>query len=73
MAVKEIMTDKEVMDALRENTPLNRARAIFSGAWAAIEQACLQRVPPSPIEIRRMEFEAVRKIAITLNVEIMEL
>ena len=36
------MTDEEVMAALRADTPLNRARAIFSSAAAAIEQANYQ-------------------------------
>ena len=57
------MTDAEVMAELRSDSPLNRARAAFSGACGAIEQAGRQRRPAGPIEIRRMEFEAVRRIA----------
>ena len=56
------MTDQEVMAELRSDSPLNRARAAFSGAAARIEQAAMQRRPPGAIEVRRMEFEAVRKI-----------
>jgi len=55
-------TDDEVMDLLRNDTPLNRARREFSSASGRIEQAGLQRTPLSPIDIRRMEFEAVEKI-----------
>lgn len=64
------MTDQEVMDELRSDTPLNRARREFSSAYGLIEQSFQQGKPPSPIEIRRMEFEAVRKIAAALGVEL---
>ena len=67
-----MMTDKEVMDALRSDTPLNRARAVFSSECGRIEQADAQRRPPSPIEIRRMEFEAVKRIAEALGVTDLE-
>jgi hypothetical protein len=60
------MTDAEVMEALRADTPLNRARQKFSSAYAKIEQAALQRKPPGPVEIRRMEFEAVKAIEAAL-------
>lgn len=62
------MTNEEVMAALRSDTPLNRARKAFSGASAALEQEGKQRRPAGPIEIRRMEFEAVQKIAEALGV-----
>ena len=64
------MTDQEVMAALRSDTPLNRARAIFSGEVGAAEQEEMQRRPCGPIEMRRREFEAVRKIASALGVEL---
>lgn len=64
------MTDKEVMEALRADTLLNKARAVFSSESAKIEQAGMQRLSAGPIEIRRMEFEAVRKIASALGVEV---
>ena len=64
------MTDSEVLKALRSDTPLNRARAIFSAQCARIEQEGMQRRPAGPIEIRRMEFEAVQKIAAALGVTI---
>jgi hypothetical protein len=56
------VTDDEVMAELRSDSKLNRARREFSSASARIEQAGLQRSPASPIDVRRMEFEAVRKI-----------
>ena len=65
-----IVTDKEVMEALRSDTLLNKARAVFSGECGRLEQACSQPRMPGPIEMRRMEFEAVRKIAAALGVEV---
>lgn len=64
------MTDAEVLEAMRADTSLNRARRVFSGECGRIEQAEMQRRPASPIEIRRMEFEAVRKIAAALGIEL---
>jgi len=60
-------TDTEVMELLRGNSPLNKARAIFSGECGRIDQASRQRTPLSPIEMRRMEFEAVERIASALT------
>lgn len=62
--------DAETMAALRADTPLNRARAAFTSNYGRIEQAYAQRRPPTPIEGRRMEFEAVAAIAKALGVEI---
>lgn len=59
----ERRTMKEVMDELGRDTPLNRARKKFSSWSAKIEQAQQQREPLSPVEMRRMEFEAVEDIA----------
>ena len=56
------MTDAEVMAELRSDSRLNRVRAAFSGASAEIEQACMQRRKPGPIELRRMEFEAAERL-----------
>jgi hypothetical protein len=64
------MTDAEVMAELRSDTPLNRARGVFSDRWAGLEQAGMQRRTPGPIEVRRMEFEAVKAIAKALGVEL---
>ncbi len=61
------MTDQEVMEALRSDTALNRARAVFSSECGKIEQAVMQRRPAGPIEIRRMEFEAVKRIIAALS------
>lgn len=62
-----MMSDAEVMEALRGDTPFNRARQQFSWACGRIEQAQLQRTPISPIEIRRMEFEAVKSIVAAMS------
>lgn len=55
-------TMAEVMAELGTDTPLNRARKVFSSWCAKIEQAGQQREPLSPVEMRRMEFEAVEAI-----------
>lgn len=62
--------DAETIAALKADTPLNRARAAFSHSYGRIEQAHGQRKPPTIIESRRMEFEAVAAIAKALGVEI---
>ena len=49
-------TDKEVMTLMMGKSPLNAARQAFSFACAALERV------DSPIERRRLEFEAVEKI-----------
>lgn len=64
------MTNEEIMDALRSDMPLNRARAVFSSEAARMEQANLQQDRLGPIEARGMEFEAVRKIAKALGVDL---
>jgi hypothetical protein len=61
------MTDDEVMNELRSTSLLNLARKVFYSECARIEQADDQSRPPGPIERRRMEFEAVRKIAAVLG------
>lgn len=55
-------SDKALIELLQSDTPLSNARREFSSAMGRIEQACQQREPLSPIEMRRMEFEAVEKI-----------
>lgn len=57
------MTDQEVIQELQSKSVLNQARQIFSSERARIERAGEQRDPLSPIEMRRMEFEAIEKIA----------
>lgn len=56
-------TDGEVMQLLRGDSALNKARQIFSSECAKIEQAAQQSRALSATEMRRMEFEAVEKIA----------
>lgn len=66
------MTDKEVLAEMQADTPLNRARQQFSSAMAQIEQAGQQRQPATILELRAMEFEAVRKIAEIFGVKLEE-
>jgi hypothetical protein len=56
------MTDAEVIAELGSDSALNKARQEFSSWSGRIEQAGRQRRPLSPIEIRRMEFQAVQAI-----------
>jgi hypothetical protein len=64
------MSDDEVLRELGSKSLLNRARLAFYHASARIEQSELQRRPVGPIERRRMEFEAVREIAVILGVDL---
>lgn len=61
------LTNDEVIELLKSESPLNKARAQFSHSSASIEQAGQQRTPLSPIAWRRMEFEAVEKITSALG------
>jgi hypothetical protein len=70
MSTHERMTDDEVMAELGTRSALDKARIEFSSWSARIEQAGQQRKPLSPIEMRRMEFEAVRAIAAVLGVKL---
>lgn len=56
------LSDREIIDAMQADTPINRVRRIFSGESARLEQAGMQRRTPGPIEYRRMEFEAAEKL-----------
>lgn len=65
------MTDKDVMALLMGNSALNKARAVFASEVARIDRAGMRPCDrPSPIEMRRMEFEAVKKIALELGVKL---
>lgn len=61
------MTDDECIALLRGNSRLNQARQVFSSYSARIEQAQAQRKPLSPVEMRKLEFEAVEKITEIIN------
>ena len=65
-----LRSNASVLAAMQADTPLSRARAAFSAECARIEQACTQRRVPDIYDLRRMEFEAVRRIARALGVEI---
>lgn len=61
------MTDDEVMKALRdENGRFNRARVVLRGASVKLAAASGIR----PMDMRRLEFEAVREIAKELGVSV---
>jgi hypothetical protein len=64
------MTDEEVLAEMQADTKLNAARAKFSAASARIEQGQAQLRPLRPIEVRRLEFEAVKEIAEALGVKL---
>lgn len=55
------MTDMEVMGELLRDTPWNKARQHFRFQSVKIDRVS------NPIEQRRLEFEAVKKIAEILN------
>jgi hypothetical protein len=57
------MTDEEVLAEMRSGSSYERARAQFSAAWGrrlALRVRLLDA--PAPIEVRRMEYEAVARI-----------
>ena len=60
--------DISTMALLKGEGPFQEARKLFSSHSARIEQSQQQRRPSSPIEVRRMEFEAVVAIAKALGV-----
>ena len=59
------MTDAELLALLATDTPLNRARRLFSSWRARIENESEQGL--SPITMRKMEFEAVAAIVAEYN------
>ena len=64
------LSDEQVMLLLKSDALINRARKEFSNNCGLLDQAGRQRKPLTPIEMRRMEFEAVMKIASVLGVEL---
>ena len=56
------MTNDEIMQHIRERTPLDQVRAVLSGVIGSAEQAGMQRRAPGPIEMRGREFEGVQSI-----------
>ncbi len=66
----ERMTDQEVRDALNaSDSPLEKARRVYSDTWGKIANGMSQLRPISPLEVMRQEFEAVREIAKALGVK----
>lgn len=66
------MTEDEMKALMCTDKPLpiERARRVFSGECARLEQAGQQRFTPTPMAYRKMEFEAVKRIASELGVNI---
>lgn len=64
------MTDEEVMTELGSNSRWDFARAAFSHQVGRLEQAEQQRRPLTPIDRRRLEFEAIKIIARELGVDL---
>lgn len=62
-------SNDEVMKLMMGKSLFNEARQQFSFAAAALEQADQQRTPMSPIDRRRMEFEAVEKILAVFKID----
>lgn len=64
------MTDDEVLRELGSGSRLDKARQVFRFAAARLETKSAQRRPPSALEQRRMEFEAVKEIIRTYGFDI---
>ncbi len=61
------LRDDEVLALMQSNAPMEKARTVLSQEMGRIKQADqLRRL--SVFELRRMEFEAVAKIAVALGV-----
>lgn len=60
-------TADEIVELLRSNGRLNRARQQFSNWRAKISNLQEQRTSLSPVEMRRLEFEAVEAIVQAYN------
>jgi hypothetical protein len=56
-----LLNDNEVLELLRGDSALNKARQVFS-SYCGVMTSLEQSKPIGPIEIRRLEFEAVQKI-----------
>lgn len=56
------MSEQELLSEMRSDSLLNRVRRAMTDSHGRIEQAEAQRKKPTIFEVRRMEFEAARKI-----------
>jgi predicted site-specific integrase-resolvase len=67
----EFRDQKHLNEVLRDNrSPLNKARQKFSQYYATLEQAQMQRVPLTPFEFMKLEFEAVEEIIKAYNEQV---
>ncbi len=53
-----------IVQQMSEDTPLNQLRRLFSSEMGRIEQAYMQRVTPTGLELREMEFAAVARLLV---------
>lgn len=60
----------EVLDEIRSNSIFSKARAVFSTAVVSQELSLGRRTPPGPIELVRMEFQAIIDVVEALGIEI---
>lgn len=67
---KHVMNSEQVVAEMQSDSVLNKARQIFSFAYAGIEQGMAQRKPLTIIEARALEFDAVIRVAALLGVEL---
>lgn len=66
----ERLSDEQVLALMRTNSQWNDVRKLISNACAKMQQMDAQRIPWSPIEHRRHEFETAAKIALALGVRL---
>jgi hypothetical protein len=64
------MTPGEVVAEMKSDSLLNSIRRVISDASGEIANGAMQRVPPGPIEIRNIEFDAAIRVAALLGVEL---
>lgn len=57
-----MMTNDEAAKHMREGSPLWQVQAVVSDTCGMLEQAEMQRRPPSPIEARAMLLDATNRI-----------
>ena len=61
------LTDEQILEEIRSDSPLNLARKQYSSEIGRLDQMSTQRKPLSPIELRREEFMSVVRIINAYN------
>lgn len=72
MTTQDRPSDSEVIALLRGSSLVNIVRLKMFSAAARVDQALAQRLPPSPVEVRRMELE-VRRMELAAAQEVIDL